>query len=105
MLSKFGVNYLNQDVFVNEFARNEAVHIEDLVTRMKNCVKQAYNMATSMLNKSEEGNDDSRVSDEAESLRDLRKTDYFDKVQMKLKNGRISLTELVDKMKAFDPVE
>lgn len=46
-MHKFGVNYLNQDVFINEFTKNERVHIEDLVTRMKNCVQQAYNMATS----------------------------------------------------------
>ena len=39
-----------------------------------------------------------------ENLKDLRKTDYFDKVQMKLKKlgNRLSLSELVDRMKAFD---
>ena len=42
VLIKFGVNYINQDVFVNEFTRNQPAHLEDLVTRMKNCVKQAY---------------------------------------------------------------
>lgn len=39
VLLKFGVNYINQDVFVNEFTRNMPTHIEDLITRMKNCVK------------------------------------------------------------------
>ena len=88
VLHKFGVNYLNQDVFINEFTRNEKVHIEDLVTRMKSCVQQAYNMATSTMNKSFEESDSkgSVVQDQVETLRDLRKTDYFDKVQMKLKN-------------------
>lgn len=38
VLQKFGVNYINQDFFVNEFTRNEKIHIEDLITRMKNCV-------------------------------------------------------------------
>lgn len=59
-----------------------------------------------MLNKSL---DDSNVNENigsqgVEEMRDLRKTDYFDKVQMKLKNlgGRINLTELVNKMKQFD---
>lgn len=37
-------------------------------------------------------------------MRDLRNTDYFDKVQMKLKKlgNRLSLTELNEKMKTFD---
>ena len=43
VLLKFGVNYINQDIFLNEFTRNNPTHIEDLITRMKNCVKQAYN--------------------------------------------------------------
>lgn len=39
-----------------------------------------------------------------ETLRDLKKTDYFDRVQMKLKKlgSRLSLSDLVAKMKAFD---
>ena len=69
-------------------------------------------MATSILNKS--SSDDSqikdgngRINDELETLRDLRKTDYFDKVQMKLKKlgGRVNLTELVERMRKFDPGE
>lgn len=39
VLVKFGVNYINQDIFVNEFTRNQPAHLEDLITRMKNCVK------------------------------------------------------------------
>ena len=38
VLLKFGVNYINQDLFVSEFSRSDSVHIEDLITRMKNCV-------------------------------------------------------------------
>lgn len=69
-------------------------------------------MATSILNKSSA--DDSeiidgsgKINDELETLRDLRKTDNFDKVQMKLKKlgGRVNLTELVERMSAFDPGE
>jgi hypothetical protein len=60
-LHKFGVNYINQDTFVNEFTKNEKVHIEDLITRMKSCVQQAYNMATSTMNRSfEESKNESR---------------------------------------------
>jgi hypothetical protein len=46
VLAKFGLNYLNQDIFVNEFTRNQPCHLEDLITRMKNCVRQAYNQST-----------------------------------------------------------
>lgn len=44
VLLRFGVNYINQDIFVNEFTRNLPTHLEDLVTRMKNCVRQAYSV-------------------------------------------------------------
>lgn len=64
-------------------------------------------MATSLLNQSSDqssgkldvsGQPNAEV---IETLRDLRRTDYFDRVQMKLKKlgGRISLTELVDRMR------
>ena len=49
VLVKFGVNYLNQDIFVNEFTRNQPAHLEDLITRMKNCVKQAYSTSAASL--------------------------------------------------------
>lgn len=43
-------------------------------------------------------------SDEIESLKDLRKADYFDRVQMRLKKlgSRVSLNELVQRMREFD---
>ena len=39
-----------------------------------------------------------------ETLKDLKRTDYFDRVQMKLKKlgSRLNLTDLVGKMKGFD---
>ena len=45
-----------------------------------------------------------KADDVVETMKDLRKTDYFDKVQMKLKKmgNRLSLTELVERMKVFD---
>jgi hypothetical protein len=50
---------------------------------MKNCVRQAYtlnpNSVTSIDKKSNEGQ-----SDAIESLISLRKTDYFENVQMRL---------------------
>ena len=86
VLLKFGVNYINQDLFVSEFSRSDSVHIEDLITRMKNCVQQAYNVVTSTLNRSFEEAKGERSQDDFETIKDLRKTDYFDRVQMKLRN-------------------
>jgi Ca2+-binding EF-hand superfamily protein len=51
VLVKFGVNYINQDIFVNEFTRNQPAHLEDLLTRMKNCVKQAFDKVQMKLKK------------------------------------------------------
>ena len=66
-------------------------------------------MATSTLNRS---SDDSSLMEEKkgettaeiQTLKDLRKTDYFDRVQMRLKKlgTRINLTELVERMRQFD---
>jgi hypothetical protein len=102
VLVKFGVNYINQDIFVNEFTRNQPAHLEDLLTRMKNCVKQAYSLSANSLNVAD--GIAKQPDDLVETMKDLRKTDYFDKVQMRLKKlgNRLSLTELVDRMKEFD---
>jgi Ca2+-binding EF-hand superfamily protein len=111
VLMKFGVNYINQDIFVHQFTNNQPTHIEDLITRMKNCVKQAYAMSAMGALSSSDPNTAAAsrlgldAGPELEHLRDLKKTDYFDRVQMKLKNlgGRgVSLTELVGRMKQFD---
>jgi Ca2+-binding EF-hand superfamily protein len=99
VLFKFGVNYINQDIFVNEFTRNMPTHLEDLLTRMKNCVKQAYSMSANGQSTSHNEN-----QEEVQHLRDLKKTDYFDRVQMRLKKlgNKVSLSELVGRMKQFD---
>lgn len=104
VLVKFGVNYINQDIFVNEFTRNHPAHLEDLITRMKNCVKQAYSMSATSMAATGESGLVKKADDVVETMKDLRKTDYFDKVQMRLKKmgNRLSLTELVERMKVFD---
>ena len=104
VLVKFGVNYINQDIFVNEFTRNQPAHLEDLITRMKNCVKQAYSLSASSMSATGDSGLVKKADDVVENMKDLRKTDYFDKVQMKLKKmgNRLSLTELVERMKVFD---
>ena len=63
-------------------------------------------MATSNMNRSlDESNmnnssDISRL-DEIETLKDLKKTDYFDRVQLKLKNlqGKVLLSDFVEKFR------
>ena len=104
VLVKFGVNYINQDIFVNEFTRNQPAHLEDLITRMKNCVKQAYSLSATSMSATGDSGLVKKGDDVVETIKDLRKTDYFDKVQMKLKKmgNRLSLTELVERMKVFD---
>ena len=105
VLVKFGVNYLNQDIFVNEFTKNQPCHLEDLITRMKNCVRQAYNLSAVAQNieqtQASSGGSSLTNPNIVETLKDLKKTDYFDKVQMKLKKlgNRLSLSDLVAKMK------
>ena len=50
MLKKFGVNYINQNMFLNEFTKGVKVHIEDLITVMKACVQKFYGQAVTSLN-------------------------------------------------------
>lgn len=80
VLYKFGVSYINQDIFIREFSKNEPVHIEDLITRMKNCYQLAYNLATSTLNRSQDELKRVEQGTEYDSMNELRRTDYFDKV-------------------------
>jgi len=42
VLRKFGVNYINQSLFLNEFTRGVPVHIDDLITLMKSCKNSAF---------------------------------------------------------------
>ena len=42
VLKKFGVNYVNQGLFLKSFTTLEKVHIEDLLTKMKKCVHDKY---------------------------------------------------------------
>ena len=38
VLGRFGINSLSQDIFITEFTSLSEIHIEDLMTKMKNCV-------------------------------------------------------------------
>lgn len=75
VLRKFGISYVNQGLFLQEFTKSTSVHLQDLIARMKACVKAHYNSATSDLN--EAPGSGSKVV----TLADLKNTDYFDQIQ------------------------
>lgn len=86
MLKKFGVNYINQTMFLNEFTKGVKVHIEDLVTVMKACVQQFYGQAVSLLNQTELDNPDfegqSRTSMAGVSdLEQVQNIDFFTQIR------------------------
>jgi len=62
VLKKFGVNYVNQGLFLKSFTTLEKVHIEDLLTKMKKCVFDKYDLVQ---------------TNNSSDLLDLTKTDYF----------------------------
>jgi len=62
VLKKFGVNYVNQGLFLKSFTTLEKVHIEDLLTKMKKCVYDKYYLVQ---------------TNNSSDLVDLTKTDYF----------------------------
>lgn len=48
-------------MFLNEFTKGVKVHIEDLVTLIKACVRQFYGHATTALNQTELDNPNEEV--------------------------------------------
>lgn len=67
VLSKFCVSYINQEMFLKEFAKTEQVHAEDLIARVKHLARKHFTSTGS------------GGGEEAEpaSVAELRKTDYF----------------------------
>ena len=76
MLTKFGVSYINQGMFIKEFSKGDQVHIEDLITRVKSVASKHYQTAGS----SAHGEDF-----EPHSLAELRKTDYFSQIHQEIR--------------------
>ena len=73
-MRKFGVSYINQDLFLNEFTKGSAVHIDDLITLMKRCINANY------LNGEAKGKSAIGLS-----LKDtIKKTDFFEKINRKV---------------------
>jgi hypothetical protein len=42
VLHKYNLTYINQCLFLQEFTHKGSVHVEDLITRMKTCVRDYY---------------------------------------------------------------
>jgi hypothetical protein len=76
VLTKFGVSYINQDLFLKDCTKGEQVHIEDLIARVKAVTRQHYQST---------GQAASQAEFEPSTMRDLRKTDYFSKVHQEIR--------------------
>jgi len=68
-------------MLLQELTKGVAVHIQDLIARMKACVRSHF---------SEQGAEDEQVTDVRQvlSLADLRKTDYFERIQKKIRKSK-----------------
>lgn len=73
------------------------MHIEDLISRMKSTVRQNYGMASYA----------EKHENEAMTLEELRSTDFFDKVQTRIRTAAdtVDSLSLLRKLKAFDPTD
>ena len=91
VLGKFGVSYINQEMFLKEFAKTEQVHAEDLITRVKHLAKKAYTAA---------GHSASSESSEAATVAELRKTDYFSQVHQAIRSTGLEI-DTVDLLRQF----
>lgn len=76
MLTKFGVSYINQDLFLKDFAKGDQVHIEGLITRVRSAAPQ-HHQATGI---SVDG-----AGFEPNELADLRSSDYFSEVHQQIR--------------------
>ena len=95
VLTKFGVSYINQDLFLKECTKGEQVHIEDLITRVKAVTSKHYQST---------GQAASPEEFEPSTMVELRKTDYFSKVhqEIRAKGCELDTQDLVRQFKAFD---
>lgn len=95
VLTKFGVSYINQEMFLKEFAKAEQVHVEDLVTRVKAAARQHF-QAT--------GQAASEADAEPTSMAELRRTDYFSKVHQEIRSTGVELDtqDLLRQFREFD---
>ena len=87
-------------MLLQELTKGAAVHIQDLIARMKACVRTYY---------SEQASEEDQLSEvrKVSSLDDLRNTNYFEKIQKKIKKSKkeIKISQLVKKLQEFDSGE
>jgi Ca2+-binding EF-hand superfamily protein len=98
VLAKFGVSYINQEMFLKEFSKGDQVHVEDLVTRVKAMTRQHY-QAT--------GQTASGEDFEPNSMAELRKTDYFSKVHQAIRSTGVEVDtqDLLRQFRGFDTAQ
>lgn len=103
VLRKFGVTYVNQNMFLQEFAQGVAVHIEDLIARMQRCIRMYYGKDPS----GEEGaaENASNTSAGFQSLENVQAQSFFMKVAKKMRKAAKSVDKhaLIEKCREFDP--
>lgn len=110
VLKKFGVNYINQTMFLNEFTKGVSVHIEDLVTVMKACVQQLYGKTVSGMNQENLKEEDNNRTSMAgmQNLENVQNIDFFSAVGKKLSKACKDFhaaAKLADKFAEFDEAE
>jgi Ca2+-binding EF-hand superfamily protein len=96
VLKKFGVHYINQNLFLNEFTRGP-VHIDDLITLMKRCISSMY----------ASGESDIQTTFGYNSLDAVKTTDFFARIsKMILKHAKsIDRYALMEKFREFDSAD
>lgn len=95
VLAKFGLSYVNQDMFLKEYTRGEQIHVEDLIGRLQSVAHRHYQMTGQLPSEGET---------EPQSVAELRGTDYFRKVQDQLgrAGAELDTASLLRQYKTFD---
>lgn len=96
VLKKFGVHYINQNLFLNEFTRGP-VHIDDLITLMKRCISSMY----------ASGESEMKSGFGFLSLEAIKNTDFFARVSKKIQKHAKTIDKyaLLEKFREFDSAE
>lgn len=97
VLRKFGVSYINQDLFINQFTSGTKVHIDDLTTKMRQCISSAYSSGKADINPTI-GHD---------SLDAVKSTDFFQRITKDIQkySDQIDRKVLLEKFREFDSGE
>lgn len=74
VLRKFGLNYINQEMFIKEFVRGTEVHVDDLAARIKRVAVEHYSQTGQALD------DQTEANSTAQLVEEQKRTDYFAKL-------------------------